>query len=181
MQVTECSIPGVLVLEWPVFKDARGSFQEIYSQEGLHAAGIDIEWKQDNLSVSAKHVIRGLHYQVERPQAKLVRVVHGAVFDVAVDIRRSSPTFGRHVTFELHAGDGRAVYIPVGFAHGFAALEPDTVFLYKVSETYYPQGERTILWNDAELGIRWPLAESEAIVSDKDRRGNPLSSADLFP
>lgn len=181
MQINETRIPGVLILESPVYRDARGYFQEAFRRDALLDAGIEIDWKQDNLSVSAQNVIRGLHYQVVRPQAKLIRVVHGAVFDVVVDIRRSSPTFAQHVAVELRAGDGKSMLIPEGFAHGFAALEPDTAFLYKVSEPYYPDGDRTILWNDPELGIEWPLLESEAIVSDKDRSGIPFLRAEVFP
>lgn len=181
MQVTETRIPGVLILSSQVFRDSRGYFQEIYRRETLLEAGIDFDWMQDNLSLSAKNVVRGLHYQTIQPQSKLVRVVHGAVFDVVVDIRRSSPTFGRHVTVELSAGDGRAMFIPAGFAHGFAALEPDTAFLYKVNEPYVPQGDRTILWNDRELGIAWPVSDLDAIVSAKDRQGEPFSAAEMFP
>jgi dTDP-4-dehydrorhamnose 3,5-epimerase len=181
MRITRARIPDVLLLETPVYRDGRGYFQETYRRDLLLEAGIDRDWKQDNISVSAKHVIRGLHYQTVKPQAKLIRVLHGSVFDAIVDIRRSSPTYGLHVTVELHAGDGRAVFIPEGFAHGFAALEPDTAFFYKVSETFYPQGDRTILWNDAEIGITWPIAAAEAIVSDKDRSGIPFGKAEVFP
>jgi dTDP-4-dehydrorhamnose 3,5-epimerase len=181
LQVIDTPIPGVKILEWPVFRDARGSFQEIFRRDALLAGGIDYDWKQDNLSVSARNVIRGLHYQLVQPQAKLIQIAHGAVFDVAVDIRRSSPTFGRHVAVELKAGDGKALLIPAGFAHGFVSLEPDTAFLYKVSETYYAAGDRTILWNDPALAIPWPLAEQDAIVSEKDSRGKPFNSAEVFP
>jgi dTDP-4-dehydrorhamnose 3,5-epimerase len=181
MQVRQTRIPGVIILESQVYRDDRGYFQETYRRNALIAAGIDLDWKQDNLSVSARNVVRGLHYQLVQPQAKLIRVVHGAVLDVIVDIRRSSPTFGQHIAVELKAGDGRAVLIPAGFAHGFAALEADTAFLYKVNENYYPQGDRTILWNDPELAISWPIAEKDAIVSEKDRQGNPFQSAELFP
>jgi dTDP-4-dehydrorhamnose 3,5-epimerase len=181
VQIKETRIPGVLILEWPVYRDARGSFQEIYRYDALLEVGIGIDWKQDNLSVSGKNVIRGLHYQVIQPQAKLVQVVHGAVFDVAVDIRRSSPTFGQHVTIELKAGNGKSFLIPAGFAHGFAALEPDTAFLYKVSGVYSPACERTVLWNDPDLQIDWPVQESIAIVSEKDRRGVPFKLAEVFP
>jgi dTDP-4-dehydrorhamnose 3,5-epimerase len=181
MQIKETRIPGVLILEWPVYRDARGSFQEIYKRDALLEAGIDLDWKQDNLSVSGKNVIRGLHYQVIEPQAKLVQVVRGTVFDVAVDIRRSSSTFGQHVTIELRAGDGRAFLIPAGFAHGFAAMEPDSAFLYKVSGVYSPACERTILWNDPDLQIDWPVQESIAIVSEKDRHGAPFKVAEVFP
>ncbi len=180
MQVNETALPGVLILESPVYRDGRGYFQELYRRDALQANGIDLDWKQDNFSVSARNVVRGLHYQIIQPQAKLVQAVCGAVFDVAVDIRRSSPTFGRHVAVELHAGDGRAFLIPAGFAHGFLAMEPDTAFLYKVSEFYAPQGDRTILWNDPELAIPWPVLVDDAIVSEKDKRGRPLKEADVF-
>jgi len=180
MQITETDIPGVLILETPVFRDGRGYFQETFRRDALLAAGIRYEWTQDNLSVSAKNVIRGLHYQVGQPQAKLVRAVHGAVFDVAVDIRRSSATFGKHVAVRLAAGDGRALLIPPGFAHGFAALEPETAFLYKVDASYFPQGDRTILWNDLKLDIPWPVAETDAVLSEKDRKATPFVSAEIF-
>jgi dTDP-4-dehydrorhamnose 3,5-epimerase len=180
MEVIETSIPEVLILQSAVFRDGRGYFQELYRRDALLEAGIDLDWKQDNLSVSAKNVIRGLHYQLIQPQAKLIHVLHGAAFDVAVDIRRSSPTFGRHVSFELRSGDGRAVLIPAGFAHGFAALEPETSFFYKVSEPYLQQGDRTILWNDRELGIQWPVGDEEAVVSAKDRQGKPFNAAEVF-
>lgn len=181
MRIKETSIAGVLILESPVYRDARGYFQEAYRRDALLEAGIDLDWKQDNLSVSQRNVIRGLHYQVIHPQAKLIRVLYGAAFDVVVDIRRSSPTFGRHVSVDLSAGDGIAVLIPAGFAHGFAALEPDTTFLYKVNESYHSEGDRTILWNDPELGIPWPVKEDQAIVSDKDRNGSRFKEAELFP
>lgn len=180
MKITETGIPGLLVLEWPVYRDSRGLFHEAFRREALIEAGLDIDWKQDNVSVSARNVIRGLHYQLIQPQAKLIQVVHGAVFDVAVDIRRSSPTFGKHVGVELHAGEGKAILIPSGFAHGFCALEPDTTFFYKVSNYYLQNGDRTILWNDPNLAITWPVAEQDAIVSEKDRMGIPFGSAELF-
>jgi dTDP-4-dehydrorhamnose 3,5-epimerase len=181
MHVIETPIPGLIVLQSAVFRDGRGYFQELYRRDAMLEAGIDIDWKQDNLSVSSANVIRGLHYQLIQPQAKLIRIVHGSVFDVAVDIRRSSPTYGQHVSFELKAADGQALLIPAGFAHGFAALEPDTAFLYKVSETYLQKGDRTILWNDPELGITWPVPLEKAIISTKDRQGTPFKSAEVFP
>lgn len=181
MQRIETRIPEVAILQSSVFRDARGYFQEIYNRKDLLAMGIEADWKQDNVSVSQRNVVRGLHYQIVEPQAKLVRVVHGAAFDVAVDIRRSSPTFGRHVSVVLKAGDGQAFLIPAGFAHGYAALEPDTTFLYKVDRYYAPQAERTILWNDPELGIPWPVMPDDAIVSAKDLLGKPFNAAELFP
>ena len=180
MQRIETCIPGVVILQSPVFRDSRGYFQETYNRHALLEVGIDADWKQDNLSVSQTNVVRGLHYQIDQSQAKLVRVVHGAVFDVAVDIRRSSPTFGRHVSVELKAGDGQAFLIPVGFAHGFVALEPDTTFLYKVDQYYAPQAERTILWNDPDLSIPWPVRVKDAIISAKDLRGEPFKTAEVF-
>lgn len=176
----DTAIPGVLILESPVFHDSRGYFLESFNESAFREAGVDLCWKQDNVSLSAQNVVRGLHYQLVQPQAKLVRVIRGAVFDVAVDIRRSSPTFGRHVAVELREGDGRAFLIPAGFAHGFVALEPDTVFQYKVSDFYNPTGDRTLLWNDPELGIAWPLAENDALVSAKDLLGKRFAEADLF-
>ena len=180
MQVTETQIPGVLILSSPVYRDDRGYFQETYRRDELVGSGIDLDWMQDNLSVSHKNVVRGLHYQIIQPQSKLVRVVHGAVFDVAVDIRRASPTFGRHVAVELKAGDGKAFLIPAGFAHGFVALEPETAFLYKVDNPYAPQGDRTILWNDPDLAIPWPLSVEDAIISAKDQMGKPFRAAEVF-
>lgn len=180
MKVTATGIPGLMLLETAVYRDARGYFLEAFRRDALAEAGIDIDWRQDNISLSAKNVIRGLHYQLNRPQAKLIQVAHGAVFDVAVDIRRSSPTFGQHVGIELRAGEGKALMIPAGFAHGFCALADDTTFLYKVSDSYWPQGDRTILWNDSELSIAWPVKEHDALISEKDRRGVPFHSAELF-
>jgi dTDP-4-dehydrorhamnose 3,5-epimerase len=180
MQVTPMPIADVLVLESPLYRDSRGYFQEIFQRDAFQEAGIDLDWMQDNISVSAKNVVRGLHYQIEHPQAKLVRVIHGAVFDVVVDLRRSSPTFGKHVTIHLDAGDGKALLIPAGFAHGFVALEPDTAFLYKINGPRYPQGERTILWNDAQLGIAWPIGIEAAVLSERDRYGTPFSLAETY-
>jgi len=171
MKRIETAIPGVAIIQSKVLRDNRGTFQEIYNERTLKEIGIGVEWKQDNLSVSSRNVLRGLHYQVIQPQAKLVQVVRGAVFDVVVDVRRSSPTFGKHVSVELKAGDGQAVFIPEGFAHGFVTLEPETIFLYKVSDYYAPQGERTLLWNDPALDIPWPVRADEAIISTKDKQG----------
>jgi dTDP-4-dehydrorhamnose 3,5-epimerase len=177
---TETAIPGVLILQSKVFHDTRGYFQETWNETAFREAGIDIAWKQDNLSLSSQNVVRGLHYQLVQPQAKLVRVVCGAVFDVAVDIRRSSPTFGQHVSVELREGDGKAFLIPAGFAHGFVTLEPNTIFMYKVGDFYNPTGDRTLLWNDPALGIAWPIATDVANVSEKDLLGKPLAEADIF-
>jgi dTDP-4-dehydrorhamnose 3,5-epimerase len=177
----ETAIPGVVIVEMPIFRDDRGQFQETYNGRRFEELGLPTDWKQDNLSLSRKGVVRGLHYQLVQPQGKLVRVVGGKVFDVAVDIRRGSPTFGKHVSIELSAENGLAFYIPPGFAHGFTALTDDAWFSYKVTDFYEPSGDRTMLWNDPDLGIEWPVSEKDAIVSAKDLQGKPLSSAEVFP
>ena len=181
MKLKETGILGVLILEGSIYRDDRGYFQESYNEQQFLKSGLPIDWKQDNLSLSRKNVIRGLHYQLVKPQAKLVRVVSGAAFDVAVDIRRNSATFGKHVAVELSADNGLAMYIPPGFAHGFAALTEGVCFTYKVSDFYEPSGDRTLLWNDPELGIQWPVSGTDAIVSSKDREGKPWSMAEVFP
>lgn len=181
MNIKETEIPGVKLLEMPIFRDDRGQFQETYNERKFQQAGLPFAWKQDNVSYSRKNVVRGLHYQLVQPQAKLVRVLSGAVFDVALDLRRSSPAFGKHVSAEISAENGLAIYIPAGFAHGFAVLSETACFTYKVDDFYEPSGDRTLLWNDPELGIDWPVSEQEAIVSAKDRQGKPWSLAEVFP
>lgn len=181
MKLIETAIPGVLVLEMPIFRDDRGQFQETYNERRFLEMGLPIDWKQDNLSFSHGNVVRGLHYQLVNPQSKLVRVLSGSVFDVAVDLRRHSPSFGRHVSAELSADNGRAIYIPEGFAHGFAVLSNEACFAYKVTDFYEPSGDRTLFWNDLELGIEWPVRAADAIVSAKDRQGRPWSAAEVFP
>jgi dTDP-4-dehydrorhamnose 3,5-epimerase len=181
MKLVETAILGVAILEMPIFRDDRGQFQETYNERRFLELGLPYEWKQDNLSYSRKHVVRGLHYQLIQPQAKLVRVLSGAVFDVAVDLRKSSPTFGKHVSVELSAENGLAFYIPAGFAHGFTALTENACFAYKVTDFYEPSGDRTLLWNDPELGIEWPVSPGDAIVSAKDLLGKPWSAAEVFP
>ena len=183
MQVIETAIPDVKVLVPKQFKDHRGFFSEVYSRKVLADAGVGVEFIQDNHSLSVeKGVLRGLHYQVApAAQDKLVRVVRGAILDVAVDIRRSSPTFGKHVTAVISADNWRQVFVPVGFAHGFVTLEPNTEVLYKVSAPYSPAHERGIRWNDPALGIDWGVTEAQAILSDRDRRHPPLDQVqDLF-
>lgn len=138
------------------------------------------DWVQDNCSYSAKNVIRGIHYQIVQSQAKLVRAVSGSVLDVAVDLRRSSPQFGRHVAVELSAEGGQMLYIPEGFGHGFAALTENVGLAYKVTDYYCPQGERTIVWNDPDLGIAWPIPPQNAILSNKDLKGTSLQEAEVF-
>ncbi len=181
MKLIETGILGVVILEMPIFRDDRGQFQETYNERRFLELALPVDWKQDNLSYSRKNVVRGLHYQLVQPQGKLVRVVSGSVFDVAVDIRRNSPTFGKHVSIELSAENGLAFYIPPGFAHGFTALTENAAFSYKVTDFYEPSGDRTMLWNDPELGIKWPVAAEDAIVSAKDLQGKPFSTAEVFP
>lgn len=180
MKIEETSLPGVLVVTPKVFRDARGGFCETWNQRVFAEAGLPTQWVQDNESFSVKNVIRGIHYQVIQPQAKLVRVTRGAVADVAIDLRRSSPHFGRHVAVELSSDNGRMLFIPVGFGHGFAALTENVGFTYKVTDFYSPAGERTIRWNDPDLAIEWPIPQEDAIVSDKDRQGNTLKDAEVF-
>lgn len=181
MKVVRTEIPDVLILEPRVFGDERGFFLESYNKRALAAiAGIEAEFVQDNHSRSARNVLRGLHYQIRQPQGKLVRAVMGGIFDVAVDIRRSSPTFGKSVCVELSAENKRLVWIPAGFAHGFLALSDGTEVLYKTTDYYAPEHERCLLWNDPDVGIEWPLAGAP-LVSEKDARGLPLKSAQVFP
>jgi dTDP-4-dehydrorhamnose 3,5-epimerase len=183
MKLVELSIPEVKVLAPRRFEDQRGFFSETYSRAALAAAGIELEFVQDNESLSrAPGVVRGLHYQLPLfAQAKLVRVLQGAILDVALDIRRGSPTFGRHVATELSAQRWNQILVPVGFAHGFCTLVPDTRVFYKVSAPYAPEHERGILWNDAALGIDWPVNEGAALLSAKDRAYPPLRDAtELF-
>ena len=171
MLVQALKIPDVRVLSPRKLGDRRGFFSEVYSRRTLAHAGIDIEFVQDN-HVSSAHVatVRGLHFQSPpRAQDKLVRVVRGSVFDVAVDLRRGSPTYGRHASVILSAAAWNQVLVPVGFAHGYMTLEPDTEVIYKVSDHYAPAHETGLLWNDPALGIGWPLPESEAVLSDRDR------------
>ena len=180
MNVTETSLPGVLVLEPRIFRDDRGFFFETFNLAGMMELGLPAEWKQDNFSLSKKNVIRGLHYQIGQPQGKLVRVVTGAARDVVVDLRKSSPTFGRHTTVELSGEGSRMVWIPAGFGHGFAALTETVALCYKVTDYYSPKEERTVLWNDPALGIDWGVAADEAILSAKDAVGLPLKDAEVF-
>src|SRR4051812_12790255 len=183
MQVIETAMPEVKVLVPKQLKDHRGFFSEVYSRKALADAGITTDFVQDNHSLSVeKGVLRGLHYQVApMAQDKLIRVVRGSILDVAVDIRRSSPTFGKHVTALISADNWRQVLVPVGFAHGFVTLEPNTEVLYKVSAYYSPAHERGIKWNDPALGIDWGVTEGQAILSGRDQSHPPLASAkDLF-
>ncbi len=179
MNFLASELPAVLILQPRVFEDERGFFLESYQKERFAAAGIPFEFVQDNHSLSRKGVLRGLHYQIRQPQGKLVRVISGEIFDVAVDIRRSSPTFGQWMGIHISAQNKTMLWIPPGFAHGFYVLSEQAEVLYKATDYYAPQWERTILWNDPALGIRWP-ASPAPIVSPKDAAGLPLSQAELF-
>jgi dTDP-4-dehydrorhamnose 3,5-epimerase len=180
LKVTPTAIPDVLVIEPKVFGDSRGFFFESFNQKAFNdATGLTETFVQDNHSRSAKGVLRGLHYQVEQPQGKLVRVVRGAVFDVAVDIRKSSATFGKWVGVELTEDNHKQLWVPAGFAHGFLVLSEFADFLYKTTEYYAPAHERCIAWNDTSLGIKWPLVQSP-LVSIKDANGQALLSATVF-
>jgi dTDP-4-dehydrorhamnose 3,5-epimerase len=180
MKVTETGLPGVLLLSPKIYRDARGAFCETFNLRDVAGAGLPTVWVQDNFSVSKKNVLRGIHYQITPPQGKLVRVTHGAVLDVAVDLRRSSPAFARHVAVELSAETGEMLWIPPGFGHGFLALTDEVGFVYKVTDYYSPAAERAILWNDAELAIPWPIGLADAIVSEKDRGAARLRDAEVF-
>lgn len=179
MILTPTAIPGVTIIEPRVFGDARGFFMETWNAATFAAAGLDFDFVQDNHSHSAQGVLRGMHYQLAQPQGKLVRVTSGRVFDVAVDLRRSSATFGKWVGVELSAENKRMLWIPPGFAHGFLTLEDGTDFLYKCTALYDPPDERCIAWNDPDLNIAWPL-EAEPTVSDKDRSGRAFSEAEAY-
>ncbi len=181
MKVIETGIPDVLIIEPRVFGDARGFFYESFNAATFEAAtGVTRSFVQDNHSKSQCGVLRGLHYQIQQPQGKLVRVVAGEVFDVAVDLRRSSPSFGRWTGVHLSAENQRQLWIPEGFAHGFLVLSETAEFLYKTTDYYAPEHERSLLWNDPELAIEWPINESPQL-SAKDIAGKRLSEVELFP
>jgi dTDP-4-dehydrorhamnose 3,5-epimerase len=177
MDVTALEIPDVKLIKPKIFRDERGFFSETYSKSALKAAGIDVEFVQDNHSLSRERgVVRGLHFQIPpRAQDKLVRVIRGSIFDVAVDIRRGSPTFGRHVAVVLSAENWWQLWVPKGFAHGFCTLEPNTEVVYKVTDLYAPECDKGITWDDPALAIAWPIASGTAIVSEKDRKHPRLS------
>ncbi len=184
MQSIPTAIDGVFILKPRVFGDTRGFFMESYNRRAFaQATGLDIDFVQDNHSRSRRGVLRGLHYQVRQPQGKLVRVTQGAVFDVAVDIRQGSPSFGRWVGVELSADNQRQLWVPAGMAHGFLVLSESADFLYKTTDYYAPEHERCIAWDDPAIGIDWPLAAhgiAAPLLSDKDRAGVPLAAAELF-
>ena len=165
MNIEETSLPGVLIITPKIYSDNRGAFWETWNHKTFEGSGLPCTWVQDNFSVSKKNVVRGIHYQVTQPQGKLVRVAFGAVLDVAV---------------ELSEDNGRMLWIPEGFGHGFLVLSDQAGFAYKVTDYYSPKGERTIVWNDPELAIQWPIKPEEAIVSEKDAQGATLSTAEVF-
>jgi dTDP-4-dehydrorhamnose 3,5-epimerase len=178
--VTPTAIPDVLILEPKVFGDDRGFFFESFNaRDFAQATGVDAHFVQDNHSKSAKGVLRGLHYQIQHAQGKLVRVVQGRVFDVAVDLRKSSPTFGQWVGVELSADNHRQLWVPPGFAHGFVVLSESAEFLYKTTDYWYPEHERSLLWNDPAVGIDWSI-DFEPQLAAKDRAGKPLAQAEMF-
>ena len=179
MNIIPTELAGLLLIEPKVFGDARGCFFESYQRERYLAAGIDADFVQDNCSRSCRGTLRGLHYQLTQPQGKLVFVTRGEVVDVAVDLRRSSPTFGRSVSAVLSESNHRQVYIPPGFAHGFCVTSDSADFCYKCTEYYQPTDERTLLWNDPALLIEWPAIEPY-ILSEKDRHGIPLCDAEVY-
>lgn len=182
MKIVASGLDGVLILEPAVFGDERGFFLESYNRRAFQAAGLPDTFVQDNHSRSARGVLRGLHYQVQQTQGKLVRVTAGAVFDVAVDLRRSSPGFGRWVGVELSERNQRQLWVPPGFAHGFYTLSESADFQYKCTDYYAPEHERTLLWNDPEIGIDWPLhPDVQPQLAAKDVAGLPLRQADTFP
>jgi dTDP-4-dehydrorhamnose 3,5-epimerase len=182
MKILETRFKGLLLIEPDVFEDDRGWFMETWNQRRFEGAGLKLSFVQDNVSFSKRGVLRGLHFQNPDPQGKLVSVLQGSVFDVVVDLRRSSPTFGRSFAMELSSDSRRQIYIPEGFAHGFVVLSETARFFYKCTALYNPAAEHTLLWNDPDLGIDWPV--QDPLVSDKDNRGLPLkdfAAEELFP
>lgn len=180
MKIVETDIQGLLIIEPRVFGDQRGFFMETWNESAFREAGLDLAFVQDNHSHSQKGVLRGLHFQNPGPQGKLVRVTRGAVFDVAVDLREGSDTFGQWVGVELSAQNKRMLWVPEGFAHGFLTLTDETDFLYKCTAPYAPQSEHTLAWNDPAVGVDWPLADIEPIVSTKDAKGLALADVPAF-
>ena len=182
MKATETTLPGVFVIEPAVFGDDRGFFMESFNAERFRElTGAKVDFVQDNHSRSGAHVLRGIHYQIEHAQGKLVRVTEGAVFDVAVDLRRSSSSFGQWVGVELSAENKKQLWVPAGFGHAFLVLSETADFLYKTTDYYHPEAERSILWNDADIGIEWPLPPGqEPRLSGKDSVASRLSDADVY-
>lgn len=180
MKLIETDIPGPIIIEPRVFGDARGIFMETWNAESFSKEGLNISFVQDNHSRSQKGVLRGLHFQNPGPQGKLIRVTQGAVFDVAVDLRKSSPHFGHWVGVELSAKNNRMFWVPEGFAHGFLTLEDNTDFLYKCTAPYAPLAEHTLAWDDPAVGIEWPVSDLDPIISNKDANGVALAKVAAF-
>jgi dTDP-4-dehydrorhamnose 3,5-epimerase len=181
MKFVPTEIAEVIVIEPRVLGDHRGYFVETWHAGRFADAGLDLKFVQDNESRSARNVLRGLHYQVQQPQGKLVRVVEGEILDVAVDLRRSSSTFGRWTGATLSAANHRQMWVPPGFAHGFCVLSDHATVIYKCTDFYAPEHERSLLWNDAEVGVRWPIGEEVAVLSARDRAGRRLADAETYP
>lgn len=179
MEVRQTELPGVVVIEPRVFGDERGFFKELYERRRYTAAGIADEFVQDNYSRSCRGTLRGLHYQIQHPQGKLVQVFRGEIYDVAVDLRRDSPHFGKWTAEFLSETNHRQMYVPPGFAHGFYVLSEHADVSYKCTEFYFPEHERSLLWNDPDVHVAWPL-EAEPILSAKDRAGLPLSQCECY-
>lgn len=180
MNIIECAIPGPLIIEPKVFGDNRGFFMESWNADVFRAAGLDLDFVQDNHSRSSRGVLRGMHFQNPEPQGKLVRVVSGAVYDVVVDLRRASPHFGQWVGVELTAANKRMFWVPEGFAHGFLTLADGTDFLYKCTSRYAPEHEQSLSWDDPDVGIEWPLGDIAPQLSAKDVAGTPLAEVEAF-
>lgn len=181
MKAQSTALPDVYLLEPRVFQDQRGFFTESFNQASFcRELKLDVAFVQDNHSRSTQSVLRGLHYQIKQPQGKLVRVVAGAIFDVAVDIRRQSPTFGQWVGYTLSAQNFCQLWVPPGFAHGFLVLSDAAEVLYKATDYYAPEHERCIIWNDPDLGIDWPVTEQSPILSEKDQKGSPFKVAEVY-
>ena len=181
MEAITTAIQDVLIIEPRIFEDARGCFFESFNrQKFAKIINRDVEFVQDNQSRSFKNVLRGLHYQIQQPQAKLLRVLHGRVFDVVVDMRRSSPTFGRHVSVELSSENRRMLWVPEGFAHGFLVLSDTAEFLYKTSDYWAPEFERSLAWNDPVIAIQWPI-ESNPIMTEKDKKSSLFENSESYP
>jgi dTDP-4-dehydrorhamnose 3,5-epimerase len=181
MKVEQTGLPDVLLITAAIYRDNRGAFQETWNLRNAAEAGLPSTWVQDNFSVSKKNVLRGIHYQVEQPQGKLVRVTHGTVLDVVVDLRRSSSAFGRHISVELDGETGKMLWIPPGFGHAFLTLSEVAGFAYKVTDYYSPSAERTIRWNDPDLAIPWPVSAEQLVISEKDRNGQTFREAQVYP
>ena len=180
MKITSASISGILLIQPKVFEDERGFFLESFQKRRYAEAGINADFVQDNHSRSRHGILRGLHYQIKQPQGKLLRVIAGEIYDVAVDIRRSSPTFGKWVGTYLSSENKQILWVPVGFAHGFYVASAEAELLYKSTDYYLPEWERTIAWNDPTINISWPLQDELPILSPKDKAGKPLLEAEVF-